>query len=159
MRLSNGHSAVLILFLLMPGALFAQNPTADRFGDPLPPGAIARLGTVRWRHGDGATFVAFLPGGKVLLTVGRDETVREWDVATGKELRRFSLADESAGLTAGRTRVGPIFWGVALSADGKMLAVPAPSSGVRLFDVAAGKELRKITTPGRSAALAFAPDG
>jgi WD40 repeat protein len=63
-------------------------------GDPLPAGAVARLGTTRWRHGATISYVAFGPDGKTLITAGQDNTVRLWDLATGKEIRRF-----------GRTRV------------------------------------------------------
>src|SRR5262249_39848075 len=62
---------------------------ADLHGDPLPPGALARLGTVRLRHGSDMTFVAFGAGGKTLLTAGQDQTIRLWDLGTGKEIRRF----------------------------------------------------------------------
>jgi WD40 repeat protein len=63
--------------------------TADRQGDPLPAGALARLGTTRLRHGANITFVTFGTDGKTLITAGQDNTVRLWDLATGKEVRRF----------------------------------------------------------------------
>jgi WD40 repeat protein/beta-lactamase regulating signal transducer with metallopeptidase domain len=64
--------------------------TADTNGDALPAGALARLGTTRWRHGATITYVAFGPEGKTLITAGQDNTVRLWDMATGKEIRRFA---------------------------------------------------------------------
>jgi hypothetical protein len=33
----------------------------DRYGDPLPPAALARLGIVRWRHTTGLVWTAFTP--------------------------------------------------------------------------------------------------
>src|SRR5437588_12366650 len=55
--------------------LLAQdNAKTDRSGDALPDGALARLGTLRWRHAEAVTFVAFLPDGKAVLTGGLDNT-------------------------------------------------------------------------------------
>jgi RNA polymerase sigma factor (sigma-70 family) len=126
-----------------PGA--AKPVRTDRYGDPLPPGAIARLGTVRFRAW--ANRVAFLPGDKMLATVGQ-EVVSFWDVATGKETRRSV----------------DMHWGeaFALSADGKLLAVAAvPNDNtIHLWEVDTGKYLRPFKGhQGRIRALAFAPDG
>src|SRR5262245_2968442 len=75
----------------MPGpaaAASAQQPPPgrDRFGDPLPPGAVARFGTVKLRHGADIRGVQFQPDGKRLIAWGWDG-VRVWDVATGAEVR------------------------------------------------------------------------
>ena len=125
---------VSIMVFILAADIQAEPPAkVDAFGDPLPPGAIARLGTVRWRHADGASFVAFLPDGKTLLSAGGDATVRIWDVATGKELRRFSAVGAPAG-GVGMPQVRGIAFAVlvdefdssprkmALSADGSALA-------------------------------------
>src|SRR5947209_8027512 len=63
----------------------------DRYGDPLPAGAIARLGTVRLRHCQPIAALAFAPDGKTLATLAENNAVRLWDAVTGKEIRRFEL--------------------------------------------------------------------
>ena len=58
--------------LATPAAEGGDAGRTDRQGDPLPPGALARMGTVRLRHGGLVTFVAFLPGGREVVSAGED---------------------------------------------------------------------------------------
>src|SRR5262249_21118473 len=56
----------------------------DAFGDPLPTGAVARLGSLRLYHDSQVHRVVLSPDGK--WVVAWDETgKRLWDVRTGKE--------------------------------------------------------------------------
>jgi WD40 repeat protein len=142
----------MFLFVIFCASLPAmaraqENPRLDRYGDPLPSGAVLRLGTVRLRH-HGVIRVAYSSDGKTIASAGFDGTVRVWDAATGKEIRRFGKPGE-----ANR--------GVAVfSVGGKLLAFRSPNGSVRVWETATGKQLLEIQPDqSPSTCLAFSPDG
>src|SRR5262245_20281819 len=65
-------------------------PRVDRHGDPLPDGAIARLGTLRFRPG-GRCFPH--PDGKRLLT-SDGARLHVWDLASGRLLRTIEIGGQ-----------------------------------------------------------------
>src|SRR5262249_27548792 len=69
---------------------------------------------------------AFSPDSKTLAASKTDRTIPLWDVATGTELRRFSVP-LGPGESAGPNRNNPI-WGLEFSPDGKVLACCACQS-------------------------------
>ncbi len=120
----------------------------DALGDPLPPGAVARLGTVRLRHSGWVSSVAYSPDGKLLASGGGDERVRVWDAETGKELRQYNLGRKGEGAR-------PIN-GVAFSPDGKLLAAVGWGTQPSLWEVASGKAIRPSLDTARY--VVFSPD-
>ena len=68
-----------LLAVVLLGGLTAQTSARERtdcYGDPLPRGALTRLGTVRYRHGGRS--VAFLPDSKTVVSVGYDNGITFW---------------------------------------------------------------------------------
>ena len=80
-----------------PVALFLvlASGGVDRFGDPLPPGAVARLGTIRLRHAQ-VTSLGFADRGRVLVSCGMDGWVRWWDLFSGRAIRQVRAAGPDA---------------------------------------------------------------
>jgi WD40 repeat protein len=76
---------------------------SDLFGDPLPEGASARLGSVRFHHQGGVIAAAFAPDGQTIVAAGFEKdglSLRLWETATGKETSRIAVqGSELRGLT------------------------------------------------------------
>ena len=109
--------------------------------EPLPPGAIGRLGTSRFRHGGGRTAmnvyicaVGFRDDGKQIISVCNRGMGVVWDAATGRRLRSFQAA--------------PTHWrGVALTADGSLACIyNYQDRHIHVWQTADGREVRKIRT-------------
>src|SRR5262249_32212047 len=135
------RALLLPAFLALP--LFAQtdSPQAkpeakparlDLQGDPLPPHTLLRLGTVRLRHGNHVSSVAFAAGDKI-VSAGGDHTIRIWDQKTGRELRHIEVERENNNNFVVHVSVSP---------DGKTLALPF-NGELRFWEMETGKELPK----------------
>ena len=96
--------------------------------------------------------LAFSPDGRLLATGG--DNVRLWDTGTGEQLAALEGHTEGLGV-----------WGwlraLAFSPDGKLLASAGADGTVKLWDVAARREVRTLMEKSNYPALAvaFGPDG
>jgi hypothetical protein len=120
---------------------------ADLLGDPLPAGALARLGTTKFRPGGLVTKVTYSQDGKRLFSAAGN--VIAWDAATGRELHRSpGFLKDDYPLTI-----------PAISPDRKTLAV-ATGQGIELRDVAPGAKVRaRLAFSGPLGGFAFARQG
>jgi WD40 repeat protein len=101
-------------------------------------------------HTKGAFGVAFSPDGRHALSGDGDGTVRLWEVATGREVRRFS-GPPNRNLE-----------GVAFSPDGRQALTASHREGetAQLWDVKTGKEIRVLKGHTDDVwRVAFSPDG
>jgi WD40 repeat protein len=184
---AGGFVAAIVL------SVFAEPPRKegslrkDLYGDSLPPGAVARLGTLRLYHEDGHR-IAYSADGKILASAG-DGNVILWNATTGTELRQFS-GDRCFALSPDGTRVASsrrldferaevLVWdtingkelhrlpghrdevfALAFSPDSKLLATGSFDGTIRIWDAVGGKQVALLTKiQGRIFELAFSPDG
>src|SRR5437773_1004988 len=128
------HVLAAVLTLLAVAPVRGESPARiDRFGDPLPEGAVVRLGTVRFREPDTIVAAALAADGTTLATVGwRRDLVRFLDASTGKELRVLQL--DAPGVDD-----------LTFSPTGAVLATRW-AENVILWDGLTGKKLREWET-------------
>jgi WD40 repeat protein len=85
-----------------------------------------RLETDNWVRS-----VSFSGDGKTLASGSRDNTIKLWDVTTGKAIRTLKGHSDSV-------------WSVSFSADGKTLASGSADETIKLWDVTTGKEINTL---------------
>lgn len=104
--------------------------------------------------------VAFTPDGRFILssTCGGwsakenkwrtdiDPDLRLWEVATGKEVRRFRGHSDST-------------WGVAVSPDGRFAVSASQDKTMRIWDLESGLEVGRLAHPAPARGVGLSPDG
>ncbi len=124
----------------------------DTRGDPLPKGALLRLGTARFRHAGDVWDLAFAPDGKSIFSIGNDWTARRFDVATG----------QSVELVPPSGREFPALYALAvgLSPEKRLLLVTTDYNTIHIRDAATGKPIHEMAALQLGVrAASFSPDG
>jgi len=151
-------------YLILIAAATAQTPPArpsrpvDLYGDPLPAGASARLGTTRFKYpGYRLVGLAFSADGATLIGAGEEQAIYFWDTADGRQLHQLSTAPLSIR-------------GFALSPDGREIAVAGfwyeeaqqtMERQVWILDAETGQRIQTVQRADRSLdrhVMAFTPD-
>jgi WD40 repeat protein len=142
------YRVAIVLLLVLPVPALAGPPArVDLHGDPLPEGALARMGWVRLRHRAEVLCLAFAPDGKALATSGHDGGVFVWDAASGKQRGKIAVP-------------GQVVCSLVFSPDGKRLAGGTMAPEVRVWEVATGAEVLRVKGRGSSLTwVGFSPDG
>jgi WD40 repeat protein len=151
------------IILIAEGTAASQDKPrrTDLVGDPLPEGAIARIGTTRYRLQGWRSQLFFSADGDTLTSVG----------SKGSE-NAFQFLEAATGKTLGEVSVPDMYSSSAdQSPDGKYLAVigtvrsdkPPFKIAIRVYDLATRKEVWTVqpADQGRSSGghVRFTPDG
>jgi WD40 repeat protein len=123
------------------GSVQPKGSAVDLYGDPLPEGAVRRLGTVHLRAV--GAMLALSPDGNTLVGVrGEGKYVSFWDVVSGKLKETRELPSRGD-------------YRAVLSADGRQLVTSALSRNkspeewyMEVWDVLSGQLLHKLKVPG-----------
>jgi WD40 repeat protein len=98
-------------------------------------------------HRDALLAAAMSPDGKLAATGSYDQSIRLWDLSTGKESRILNGHN------------GPVF-DLAFDPTGRLLASASGDRTVKLWDVAKGERLDTFSQPLKEQySVAFMPDG
>jgi WD40 repeat protein len=126
----------------------SKEQATDAHGDALPPGAIARLGTVRFNHGEGLNALYFLPDGKTILSEG-GSTICRWDADSGKEVERAVIAIPSFEDRFSVNAYPSFDDQTCLAPDGKTLLSlnQGWEDSIRVWDIGQRKEVTLVKIP------------
>jgi len=159
----------------------------DAYGDPLPEGALARLGTLRLRTASTVIAVSISPDGKKLAAIDRYRILRVWRVSDAKLVLKqqvdfmplavafdaegntvaWACSDGAIGVTAldekqkNRTfqNIDKRLRVAVFSADAALLATSGFTSGIQVWDMSEGKSVMQVSDfQGLANALAISPD-
>jgi RNA polymerase sigma factor (sigma-70 family) len=135
-----------------PKAMAMLVAPVDGDRDPLPAGAVARLGRRRLSHGAPVTAVAYHPDGTLVASAGGG-LLKLWDSATGRLVREMRAHTNNSQT-------------LAFSPDGRLLASGGDDWTIRIWDVATGRPTRLLHGyryggggPVFPIQVAFTPDG
>jgi WD40 repeat protein len=121
-------------------------PYFDLYTQSLKP-ADPALERVFTGHTDGVRGCAFSPDGHYALSASRDQTLRLWEIATGREIRQF--IGHNGEIEA-----------CAFSPDGRSALSASGDDTLRLWEVATGREIRQFIGHTRGVySCAFSPRG
>jgi len=95
------------------------------------------------RHTEAVTSVSFSPDAKILASASGDNTVKLWDIKSGKEIK--TLKGHTEAVTS-----------VSFSPNAKTLASASGDNTVKLWDIKSGKEIK--TLKGGVISVSFSPN-
>lgn len=150
MRMASFAASILVLNLSLTTVVTAAE---DRLGDPLPEGAVQRLGTSRMRYSSSETLqpgnriadLGYLPDGRGVVAVSN--RVEIWDLAGGGKLQvRQKICD--AGITS-----------MVVRRDGKALLFADSDGNVHEWNILSRRVARSWPTgQARLARAQYSPD-
>ncbi|MGO9460102.1 MAG: eIF2A-related protein [Rhodomicrobium sp.] len=143
-----GMAALLVLALLKPAlAEGGRDSAAAHAGGAAAQAEFPAEIVLQLGHSGSVNSVAFSPDGKTALSGNIDNTVRLWDLATDREIRKLEGHSEQVN-------------SVAFSPDGKTALSGSLDHTARLWDLATGREIRKFEGHSKPVtSVAFSPDG
>ena len=98
-------------------------------------------------HSGSVKAVAVTPDGRLALSASMDQTLKVWELGSGRELR--TLTGHAGGVRA-----------VAVTPDGQRAVSASDDKTLKVWDLASGRELRTLTGHSeRVSAVAVTPDG